>query len=227
LATVLLAVAGSTGVASPPAVAQSGVAAAPTYLVGDRWVYKVSSRNGRTVTLQETREITSAAPGAIGVKITRNGAGAETQRTESLEAPGLVRSGAVCTDDTRHFPVPLQRTPFPLTPAKLSGATRWVDNELGGRSGRINFSVAVTGWTKVTTPAGTFDVVRLINNVTLDDSTAFREATTCRITAWYAPAVRAVVREQRIADYREKGINAPIRVLNETYELENFSPGKG
>jgi hypothetical protein len=36
-----------------------------------------------------------------------------------------------------------------------------------------------------------------------------------------------VVREQRIADYREKGINAPIRVLNETYELESFSPGKG
>jgi hypothetical protein len=45
---------------------------------------------------------------------------------------------------------------------------------------------------------------------------------------WYAPAVRGVVREDRRAEYREKGspLDAPRISQNEIVELESFTPGR-
>jgi hypothetical protein len=64
----------------------------------------------------------------------------------------------------------------------------------------------------------------------LDDETPFRYATEISNLVWYAPQVRGVVREQRRAQYREKGSGrdmfANVPVQNEIVELLAFVPGR-
>ena len=64
----------------------------------------------------------------------------------------------------------------------------------------------------------------------LDDETFWRYATTCNYAVWYAPAVRGVVREERRAQYVEKGTDnaggaGTIRTQYGTVELVSFTPG--
>ncbi len=57
----------------------------------------------------------------------------------------------------------------------------------------------------MTTPAGTFDALAMHVVMHLDDEEFWRYATECNYTVWYAPAVRGVVREEKRAQYLEKG----------------------
>jgi hypothetical protein len=65
--------------------------------------------------------------------------------------------------------------------------------------------VRVGGHERITTPAGTFDAIRLNVVMHLDDDEFWRFPTDCTYTVWYAPAARAAVREVRRADYLTKG----------------------
>ena len=68
--------------------------------------------------------------------------------------------------------------------------------------------------------------------VNLDDDEFWRFATECNNAVWYAPAVRGIVREQRDAQYMEKGGGGPagggsvIRTIHASIELVSFTPGK-
>ena len=57
----------------------------------------------------------------------------------------------------------------------------------------------------MTTPAGAYDAIRLRVLMRLDDGEFWREPTTCNYLLFYAPAVGATVREEKNAEYREKG----------------------
>jgi len=212
---------------APAANAQT--AAAPTFKVGDRWVYDVKSGIGlQTVTYQETREVTSVGSGGIKIKVTgKNAAGADFSQTDDLAAPGRLRSGAVCLDEVRRYPTPLQLVEYPIASGQRS--SKWVDvlSDPGGNKGQINYSFRTRDWEKQTTPAGTFDAIRIDLYMTLDDATAFRAGTNCNFTLWYSPAVRGTVRERRAAQYNELDWgHQVIPVLNASYELASFTPGK-
>jgi hypothetical protein len=81
----------------------------------------------------------------------------------------------------------------------------------------------------VTTPAGTFDAVRLLVIMRLDDEEFWRWPTDCTYTVWYAPAAKASVREVKRADYLERasGPDAKARLpsQNALVELVSFTPG--
>jgi len=226
--SILLAAFAVASATAPTVRAQS--AAEPTMKLGDRWVYNVKSGIGLTTfTYQETREVT--AVGADGFKITVNGKtpdGADFSAVQDFAAPFNLRSGTLCLNQPRRYPTPLQRVPFPLAPGQRSA--KWVDvvSDPGGTKGQINYSFRTRGWDKLTTPAGAFDAIRIDVLITLDDSTPFRNATTCNFTYWYSPAVRGTVRERRSAQYRETSASSrmPIPVLNASYELASFTPGK-
>jgi hypothetical protein len=206
--------------ASGVEAADAPSAPAPAVSVGDRWVYRVNDR-ARKTTLDEVREVTAAGPDGITVRVTRAG----DSRDELLSAPGLVRSGAACGEETRRFATPLQRYAFPLEPGKRWN--QWVEYAADGRKGKINYNVRMRGWEKVQTAAGSVDALRMLVIVRLDDADAFRNATECNFTVWYAPAVRGPVREQRTASYVTKG-SSPMRQqeMDASYELSSFTPGK-
>lgn len=211
--------------------AQSAVVApSPQYRVGDKWVYRVDQVFRNAPDYDETHEVTGIDAGGITVRIVAQVGNISVDRIEKWPAAGLVAQGTLLDIETRRFAEPLVRWRFPLA----SGASwnQWVDqvNETGGTRGRINRYVRATGSDRVTTPAGTFDAVRLTVLMRLDDEDAFRHATAVNHIVWYAPAVRATVREERRAEYREKGSGpdafASIPVQNERAELASFTPGR-
>ena len=214
--------------AAPVSAADPPSASRPTLLVGDRWVYNVTSGFGLTkTTYQETREVTTVDASGIKVKVIgKTVDGKDFTRVEDLPAAGELRSGALCIDQAYRFQTPLQRVVFPIVPGELS--TKWVDvvSEPGGVKGQFNYYFHTLNWEKQTVPAGSFDAIPVDVTMMLDDATAFRHGTMCNFTYWYSPAVRGTVRERRTAMYNSAIAAGDTRVLNASYELASFTPGK-
>jgi hypothetical protein len=209
----------------------SGPAAeAPTYRVGDRWVYRAQDGFRVPVVWDETHEVTAVGADGITVRIAQKGPTVDSVRTERWAAPGRVLVGAVFDDETRRFSPALDRYAFPLQEGQ--SWNQWVNNynESTRKDGQINRYVRVRGWDKITTPAGTFDAIALRVTMRLDDEEFWRYATTCNYLVWYAPAVRGIVREEKDAEYREKSDPmdgmASIRSQHATIELVQFTAGR-
>ena len=61
------------------------------------------------------------------------------------------------------------------------------------------------------------------------DDEVWRYPTQCSYVAWYAPEVRGIVREEKKADYMERGgidTAGRIRSQNATVTLTRFTPGR-
>lgn len=200
---------------------------APTYHVGDRWVYQVEDGFRVKYRWTETYEVTDVGPAGIAVRVRQQGEGIDSVRTEQWDAPGQVRVGAICSNETRRFAMPLQRYNFPLRRGQVWN--QWVDNinDTAKTEGAINRYVVVGDWQKVTTPAGTFDAIQLRVLMRLDDETFWRWPTTCAYRVWYAPDVRAIVREEREAGYVERGGHDPASISTQhgVLELSAFRSG--
>ncbi|HET7095911.1 MAG TPA: hypothetical protein VFJ68_00885 [Casimicrobiaceae bacterium] len=225
------ALSGLAGCAGAPGSAGSGPPAeAPAYRVGDRWVYHGDDGFRVKTEWEETHEVTAIGAEGVAARITLKG-GLDVTRMEQWSAPGQVKVGAVYDNTTRRFDAPLQRYDFPLAPGKVWNQWVWNFNEFTKERGQINRYVNVSGWEKVTTPAGTFDAIKMQVIMRLDDETFWRYATTCNYAVWYAPAVKAVVREERAAQYVEKsndssGGAGTIRTQFGVVELMSFAPGR-
>jgi len=220
VAFVLAACATMGGSPGPPAPA-------PTFQAGDRWTYRAADGFRVAVTWDETHEVTSAAPQAITVTVIAKGATVDDRRTETWSAPGVVIAGAVFDNETRRFEPPLLRYQYPLT-----GGEHWSQrmrdaNHDSRPYGGIDRTVRVGGYEKVTTPAGTFDAIRLSVIMRLDDETVWRYPTECVYTIWYAPALGVSVREEKLAYYSEKGGSMDgtgrIQSQNARVELVSFT----
>jgi hypothetical protein len=202
-------------------------APAPTYRIGDRWVYQASDGFRAPTTWEETHEVISVGPAGITVRVTQRGDRIDTVRTEEWSAPGLITVGALYDSETRRFAMPLQRYNFPLVPGHVWN--QWVENvnDSTHREGTINRYVVVGGWQKITTPAGTFDAIQLRVIMHLDDGEFWRWPTTCGDRVWYAPEVRAFVRANRDAGYVERSgpESTSVRTQHALIELRAFTPG--
>ena len=225
----IAATAALTGCAGFESAGSGPAAEAPAYRVGDRWTYRAQDGFLTLERWEETHAISALGTDGISARITQKGSSRDVARAELWSAPGLVKIGAVFDNETRRFVTPLERYRFPLA----AGATwsQFVDNynEATKATGQINRYVRVRGWEKVTTPAGTFDALAMHVVMHLDDEEFWRFATQCNYTVWYAPAVRGVVREEKRAQYLEKGgdydSGGLIRTQNAVVELLSFTPG--
>jgi hypothetical protein len=225
----IVATAALAGCAGFESAGSGPAAEAPAYRVGDRWTYRVQDGFRSPERWEETHSITAIGTEGISARITQQGPSRDVTRAELWPAPGLVKIGALFDNETRRFVTPLERYRFPL-----AGGAVWsqfVDNynETTKTTGQINRYVRVRGWEKVTTPAGTFDALAMHVVMHLDDEEAWRHATQCNYTVWYAPAVRGVVREERRAQYLEKGgtndMFSRVWTQNAVVELLSFTPG--
>jgi hypothetical protein len=205
------------------------VAAAPAPAAGTRWVYRGREGFRAPVVWEETHEVTGADANGVHVRVTLKGSYLDIERQELWTAPGVVRTGALMDIETRRFATPLVRYQFPLAPGETWN--QWVDNynETSRREGQINRYVRVGDWEKVSTPAGVFDAIRLRVLMRLDDEEFWRYPTTCNYLLWYAPAVGATVREEKDAEYYERGDRrdgiGAIRAQHTLLELVSYTPG--
>ena len=226
LFSVFGALAGCAGFSSP---GEGGPAiAAPAYSVGDRWVYRVQDGFRAPVVWQETREVTAVSATGVTVRVTQKGPAVDNVRTERWTAPELVSVGAAFDEETRRFAMPLVRYDFPLVPGKSWNQRVHNFNEATRKEGEINHYARVGGWAKVTTPAGTFDTIRVRVLMRLDDEEFWRWPTECNYLMSYSPAVRGAVREEKEAQYIEKSgpeSVIPIRSQHAVLELVSFTPG--
>ena len=207
------------GVAGPPV-------AAPALHVGDRWTYHAREGFRSGVEWDETHEVTAAGADGITVRVTLAGPTVSGSRTETWTTPGAVTTGSLMDIETRRFNVPLQRYVFPLMPGQTWN--QWVDdfNESTRKPGQINRYVRVGGWETVSTPAGTFEALRLRIFMRLDDEEFWRGPTQCNYLVWYAPSVGATVREEKSAEYWEKGDRfdgmGAVRAQNTLMQLVSY-----
>jgi DUF3108-like len=216
------------GCASPgPGGAAGPAVAAPALKVGDRWVYRGKDGYRVPILWEETHEIIAIAPQGITVRITGKGNTVEFQRTETWTAPGVVTAGAVYESETDRFDPALIRWKYPMaTGDTWNQSIRDLDKP-PGPYGAIRRQVTVGGFESVTTPAGTYDAIRLRIFMQLDDETFWRYPTQCNYLVWYAPAVGAMVREEQRSSYQEKGgiDSGSVPGQNATIELVSFTPG--
>ena len=223
IAAALVALSGCAtmdGGASGPPVA------APAVKVGDQWTYR--ARDGFRVGVEwtETHEVVAAGPDGISVRVTLDGPTVSGSRIETWTAPGAVTTGSLMDIETRRFAVPLQRYAFPMAPGQTWN--QWVDdfNEATRKAGQINRYVRVGGWETVATPAGSFQALRLRVFMRLDDEEFWRGPTQCNYLVWYAPSVGASVREEKSAEYWEKGSHrdgiGAIRAQNTLMQLVSY-----
>ncbi len=210
--------------------AGSGTAVnAPIYHVGDRWVYHAEDGYRLKTVWDETHEITAIGPDGITVRITQKGPSTDVSRTEQWTAPVLVKVGAVYNNQTRRFATPLERFNFPLLVGKTWNQRPDNYNEATKVTGSINYYADVQGWETVTTPAGTYEALKIHVLMRLDDEEFWRWPTECNYSVWYSPMVSGVVKEEKRAQYREKGdeMNAAVfRTQFATLQLTSFTPGK-
>lgn len=211
------------GTAGPPVPA-------PVLRVGDRWIYNARDGFRVPVTWVETHEVMAVSAGGIEVRVTLLGETVNTVRTERLLSPGVVATGAVFNnDETRDFTPPLERFRFPLAfgeswSQSMSNAV----SPLNGQRPTVIRYVRVGGFEKVTTPAGTFDAVLMRTIMSVDDNNPFRWPFQCNYETWFAPGVGAMVREFKMATYRERGDGrdaVDIRAQNTTMELASYQRG--
>jgi hypothetical protein len=160
--------------------------------------------------------------------VVQKGPTVDIVRNEEWVAPGLMRVGSLFEFETRRFEPPIERFRFPLVPGQ--SWSQWVRDPGNANviTPQISHYARVGGWEKVTTPAGTFDAVRLRVLMRLDDEEFFRYATECNYLLWYAPTVGATVREEREAEYMDKGDPMDAvrhRSQHATFELVEFRRG--
>ena len=198
---VLLVVTGCAAGSSPPTPAEgvpprptsAAPLAAPTWQVGDRWVYEwTSGKESGTKMLEvtEVREVTG-----VRYYVVRLG-DAEHYYTDALHWAAAIRERTV---EARMVP-PLPWFGWPLVPG-----ARWVhQGRFEQREGVVPHDdrFAVIGPERVEVPAGRYEAVKLVRETNRGDSDEY----------WYAPDVRWYVRwlgrrgdsqfEERLREYR-------------------------
>src|SRR5439155_1227837 len=122
----------------------------------------------------------------------------------------------------------LIRYKYPMT-----GGATWSEsvrdlNKPPGPYGPIRVHATVGGYETVSTPAGSFDAIKLRYLIQLDDETFWRYPTQCDYVVWYAPSIGAMVREQKRSYYIERSVESAPQVpgQNAVIELTSFTRGR-
>ena len=202
---------------------------APQYRVGDKWVYHIVDGYRAKIVWDETHEVTAIGADGVTVKVIAKGPTIDVERVEKWPSPGVVLQGSAYEDETNRFDPPLVRYKFPLSTGETWNQ-RVIDLEKPPAPyGGISRSTTVGGYEKITTPAGTFDAIRMRLFMQMDDETFWRYPTQCNYLIWYAPAIGALVREQKESQWRDKGgqdASGYHPGQNATIELVSYTRGR-
>jgi hypothetical protein len=225
VAAGVIVLAGVLGCASAPVGAPI---VAPQLVVGDHWQYRVTDNLRRGTVSQLDAEVIAVAGGSARIRLDYADINGRSEWIDEVDGRGGLSSGALWREPPRPFNPPVQLLAFPLDQGKTWRQvidTLRKDTEL---KDQILIYGKVYGRNATTVPAGGYDAVYVYRIVQLDDEEFWRTRTTRRDAVWYAPEVKAPVREAREAEYTEKGGGpdvTTIRTESTVLELVSFRPG--
>jgi hypothetical protein len=226
VAACVFALAAIAGCASAPVGAPVD---APRFVVGDRWQYRVTDNLRRGTVSQLDIEViaTAAADGSARIRLGYDD-GKRTEWVDEFDAQGRLRSGMLWREGVRPFNPPVELFAFPLAQGKTWRQTIDTLRSDTQLQDQILIYGKVAGRQPTTVPAGGYDTVYVYRIVQLDDQEFWRTRTTRRDAVWYAPEVKAPVRETHEAEYTEKGgpDMTTVRTESTVLELVSFRPGK-
>jgi hypothetical protein len=201
---------------------------APTLVVGDHWQYRITDNLRRGAVSQLDAEVIAVSGPAARIRLAVTDNSGRSEWVDEIDGGGALRAGMLWREGTRPFNPPVQLLAFPLDDGKswrqtidtLHPDTQMLDQILvyGKVDGRRTANV----------PAGAYDAVYVYRILQLDDRDFWRTRTTRRDAVWYAPEVKAPVREMRVAEYTEMGGQDMATVTTESTvtELVSFRPGR-
>lgn len=177
---------------SGAAVAQDQVTA-PTYRVGDSWVYTSEDKMNRATGLVKVTE-TVTAVSEKGFETSVEGDPRESQSRRYTAELNTVRAFGF------DYAPMIPNFSFPLTVGKQwQGQYTFFNPGVGGQ---VNGSqqVRVEGWEEIKVPAGTFKALKISISRTLESAPmgagGRRGTRPFQVTFWYSPEVRWFVRRE-------------------------------
>jgi len=225
-AVSMLAFIGVAGCASAPV---GPPVDAPRLAVGDRWQYQITDNLRRGALSQLDAEVIAVSGGSARIRLGLTDNTGRAEWIDELDGGGRLRIGSLWREPPRPFNPPAQLLAFPLDDGKTwrqSIDTMRADTQL---KDQILIYGKIDGRKAISVPAGSFDAVYVYRIVQLDDEEFWRTRTTRRDAIWYAPEVKAPVREARAAEYTEKGGGPDMTTISTEstiIELVSFRPGK-
>jgi hypothetical protein len=209
--------------ASAPA---GGGVPAPQLAVGDHWQYRVTDNLRRGAVSQLDAEVIEVTGRAARIRFSHVDASGRREWIDEVDGEGGLRSGSLFREPARPFTPPAQLLAFPLDKGKTWRQVIDTVRKDTGLKDQIMIYGRVDGPAATTVPAGRFDAVYVYRTEQLDDAEFWRTRTMRRVSIWYAPAAKAVVREKREAQYSERdGRNPPVRTESTLLELVSFQAG--
>lgn len=219
LVPLLLAPIAAPGQGIPPGASRlqsftvGGNAGRPDIRAGDRWSYRVTDKFTNLVQSVSV-EVTSVTENRIHARILQ----------PSHETAGLTGvwdrdwnplvQGAI---EYKPFYPTLQ---FPLEPGKRwRGVGQWYN---GSGTLRHDVTSQVTGWERVTVPAGTFDAVRIVVRGGLSETGSinyYAQSGSISSVIWYAPSIGQIVKKE--IDHRDQSARE-LGTLSERWELTEY-----
>jgi hypothetical protein len=203
-----------------------GAITAPQLVVGDHWQYRVTDNLRRGIQSQLDVEVIEVSGQAARIRSVRTDANGRSEWIDEVDGNGGLRSGSLNREPVRPFNPSVELFAFPLDKGKVWRQTINTMRKDTGIKDQILIYGKVNGPATITVPAGTFDTVYVYRTVQLDDSEFWRSRTTRRDSIWYAPAVKAPVKEKREGDYHQRDRGMPtVRTESTLLELVSFRPG--
>jgi len=202
---------------------------APRLAVGDRWQYQITDNLRRGALSQLDAEVIAVSGGSARIRLGLTDNTGRAEWIDEIDGGGRLRIGSLWREPPRPFNPPAQLLAFPLDDGKTwrqSIDTMRADTQL---KDQILIYGKIDGRKTISVPAGSFDAVYVYRIVQLDDEEFWRTRTTRRDAIWYAPEVKAPVREARAAEYTEKGGGPDMTTISTEstiIELVSFRPGK-
>jgi hypothetical protein len=200
---------------------------APRLALGDHWQYRVTDNLRRGLISELDAEVIAVSGTTARVRLTVNDNSGRAEWVDDIDA-GTLRAGMLWREGMRPFNPPVQLLAFPLSDGKVWRQT--IDTIHPDTEIRDQILVygQVDGRKTASVPAGAYDAVYVYRLLQLDDQDFWRTRTTVRDMVWYAPEVKAPVRQTREAEYTELGGQdmATVRTESSVIELVSFRPGR-
>jgi len=213
-------------VAASAAAPTGAGASAPQLAVGDHWQYRITDNLRRGAQSQLDVEVTSVTGGTARLRVQRGDAGGRAEWIDEVDSEGGLTSGSLNREPVRSFNPPAKLLSFPLDKGKTWRQTINTLRKDTGAKDQVLIYGKVNGPAAVSVPAGRFDAIAVYRTVQLDDAEFWRSRTARTDSIWYAPAVKAPVREKREAQYHQRDGSQPqVRTESTVLELVSFQPG--
>jgi len=171
---------------------------------GDTYVYRVLNAYNNEVRGQIQYRIDKIDADRVEFAVTTDTPSLGTARTEIYTVDGNGLRRPLINHDQLHdyeFAIAYPAYVFPLETGKSWSMRVDAIDPVSGKRNSVRVDGEVLGSERVTTPAGTFDTIRVKRRVYAGDWESFRHETNITEIDWYAPALGRAVRSESNSGY--------------------------